>query len=218
MREAQPLLTMGNNAMAFIPVTNVAMVEIRMNWDGQHVENTLYFLGGGAWNTTQLGTLAFDIRTWWDASIAPEISNTVELSEVYVTDLTSATSPTAQAAGGPSFAGGLTNPSLPNSVSLAVSFRTAGRGRSSRGRNYVVGLTESQVVGNEVVGTAVDALIDAYEVLLGLALPNTAEWVVVSRFTNNAPRASGVTAPVTDVVVVDPVVDSMRRRLPGRGQ
>jgi len=204
--------------MAFVPVTNVAMAEIRMIWDGQRVENTLYFLGGGAWNTTQLGTLAFDLRGWWDSNIAPEISNTVSLSEVYITDLSTATSPTMQAPGGPSYAGGLTGPTLPNSVSLAVSFRTAGRGRSSRGRNFAVGLTESQVVGNEVVGTAIDALIDAYEVLLNLPLPNTAEWVVVSRFTNGAPRASGVAAPVTDVVIVDPVVDTQRRRLPGRGQ
>jgi hypothetical protein len=204
--------------MAFVPVTNVAMAEMRMIWDGQRVENTLYFLGGGAWNTTQLGTLAFDLRGWWDTSIAPEISNTVQLSEVYITDLTTATSPTMQAPGGPAFEGGLAQPSLPNSVSLAVSFRTAGRGRSSRGRNFAIGLTEVQVSGNEVVGTAVDALIDAYEVLLGLPLPNTAQWVVVSRFTNGAPRTLGVAAPVTDVVIVDPVVDTQRRRLPGRGQ
>jgi len=48
--------------------------------------------------------------------------------------------------------------------------------------------------------------------------------VVVSRFSgvdadgHPIPRTTGVSTLVASVAIVDPVIDSQRRRLPGRGQ
>jgi len=44
-----------------------------------------------------------------------------------------------------------------------------------------------------------------------------ADWVVVSRFHDNAPRTAGVVSFINAATVVDATVDSQRRRLPGRG-
>jgi len=107
---------------------------------------------------------------------------------------------------------------LPGNCSLSISFRTAGRGRSSRGRNYFVGLVESQVNGDVVNGGNVDAYQTLYEELIGAGSVVTGwQWVVVSRFFNGAPRTAGLAQPVTAVVVVDSFIDSMRSRLLGRG-
>lgn len=202
--------------MAFIPVPNVAQVEVRMTLDSQRIENTLYFEKAAPWGIVQLQALTADIRAWWIALVAPLVSASVALNTVFARDLTFANSTQAEVSGGVSGTRG--GPVLPSNVSLCVSFRTGQTGRSFRGRNYIVGLTEGDVIGNLVDDPLVQSYIDAYLGLLPIATENASEWVVVSRHTNGSPRVSGIGTPITSVVVVDRVVDSQRRRLPGRGQ
>ena len=106
----------------------------------------------------------------------------------------------------------------PNSAALAVSFRTAARGRTARGRNYVFGMPQAYLVSNSFSAPFVNGVQSAYNTLIGVAADNGYTWVVASRYENNAPRTSGLTRPVTAAVVVDEVLDSQRRRLPKRGQ
>lgn len=204
--------------MAFIPVPNTALVEVRMRLDSQLVENTLYFEKDGGISGNDLANLGQTIVDWWSNYYNQNMSNQLQLREVYVTDLTSQTSDTATVVPSEPLSGLNPSPALPNSVSLTISFRTGGRGRSSRGRNYVVGLVEAAVTGNTVETSYATQLVNAYVQLA--SPPNVANfsWVVVSRYSNNAPRAEGVTAPVTAVVATDLTVDSQRRRLPGRGK
>jgi hypothetical protein len=103
---------------------------------------------------------------------------------------------------------------------MAVSFRSALSGRSFRGRNYIPCLTNSQVTGNLIDVSWQGDIINAYAELLfgGGALPAGWVWVVVSRFTNNLPRVTGIFSEVFSVLVTDTIVDSQRRRLPGRGK
>lgn len=55
-------------------------------------------------------------------------------------------------------------------------------------------------------------------------IPADWSWVVVSRFSGvdslgkPIPRSSGVVELVVDAIFVDNIVDSQRRRLPGRGR
>jgi hypothetical protein len=121
--------------------------------------------------------------------------------------------------------GDLNDAPLPNNVTLTVSFRTANRGRSFRGRNYVVGLGETQVAGNTVAPSVITAFDGIYSQLLASPVAAIATWVVVSRFSGvdpvtkePIPRVTGIATPITSVTVVDNVVDSQRRRLPKRGQ
>jgi hypothetical protein len=83
---------------------------------------------------------------------------------------------------------------------------------------------EEQTVGaNTFSDATVDAFITAYEQLLTVGSIISAEWVIVSRFSGvdadkkPIPRAAAVITPITAVTVVDNIVDSQRRRLPGRG-
>jgi hypothetical protein len=211
-------LRKGNNAMPFIPVAGVAQAEIRMTWDDQKVENTLYFDFGTTPTSGDLTTLGTDLLAWWTANIAPLTNQDVQLREIYLTDLTSATGAAVTVVPASPLFGEVNLDSLPNNVALCVSFRTAFRGRSFRGRNYVVGLSENQVSGSHVIETVSEQFVTAYEQLLSGGHAVSQTWVVVSRFTGNAPRTAGVATPIDTVLVVDSTVDSQRRRLPGRGQ
>jgi len=211
--------------MPFVPVTNTVEVEVRMLLDSQKVENTLYFRKDSAWSLGDLVTLGNSFLIWWTTYYDVFASSSVTLSEIYITDLTSSTGLVQSTpAPTPHPAGSREANSLPNNVTLTISFRTDQRGRSHRGRNYIVGLTEDAVVKNTVDSAVIGDIETAYNALQDVASDNSCFWVVVSRFSgvdsdgDPIPRVAGVTTAITSVIVVDPVVDSQRRRLPGRGQ
>lgn len=204
--------------MAFVPGPNVAQAELVYSLDGQVIENTLYFEASAGLDTALMGTLASNLISLWTANFAPNLSTAVSLTQVVVTDLTTDSSPAILVPLSPAESGEVDSPPLPNNVSLAISFKTAFRGRSSRGRNYVPCLCESQVVGNTVASLFASNIVAAYEEMLGAGgFVTGLEWGVFSRFSNGAPRTTGLFRPITAVTVFDLTVDSMRRRLPGRG-
>lgn len=205
--------------MPFIPVENTLLVELRQRLDGQAIENTLYFRKpAGAPTLSDAVTLANNLLVWWTTVLAPNLSNLLTLAEITVTDLSSATSFVhTQAAPVPNPTGAVAGHALPNNCALCVSFRTASRGRSFRGRNYVPGMTESGSESSRIDVVTAGLIVDAYQEVAQVAEDSLYLWVVVSRFTNNAPRVTGISTPITSVVLVDNVVDSQRRRLPGRG-
>lgn len=212
-----------SNAMPFVPVANTALVEVRFSEHLQQIENTLWFEFPTDPGSVDLEALAEAVFDWWVAELQSIVSSDVELREVTATSMTSATSPVgAFVPPTPTF-GTSTSNGEPGNVTMSVSFRTALRGRSFRGRNYAIGLTEDQVDGNSFVTGLTPLWQAAYTALIPAAVGAGWLWVVASRFSgvdgsgNPIPRAAGVTTPVTSVVVVDDHVDSQRRRLTGRG-
>lgn len=209
--------------MPFVPVANVAEVELRMRLAGQSIENTLYFQFASGPSPAELSALGGDILDWWVASYGGLVTSNVQLIEVNCTDLTSATGPQVATPATDTFGTGGTS-TLSNNVALCVSFRTANRGRSFRGRNYISGISTTQLVDSNTFEVSyAEAVHDAYNGL-NSALSVSADWVVVSRFSGKSgtpprptPRVAGIATLVTAVVIVDRTVDSMRRRLPGRG-
>jgi hypothetical protein len=205
--------------MAFVPVPDVALAELIYIWEDQIVENTLYFAKDGGWGGSDLSVLADQLLDWWNSNAKSFTNVNAALQEIKITDLSSDTAPTFSLTAGLPIAGDATGDPLPNNCSLTISFRTAGRGRSSRGRNYIVGLSESATSGNVVDPTVIADIKNAYEVINSTVqdlLP--AHHVVVSRVHNKVPRTEGLAQEITSYQVVDPFVDSQRRRLPGRGR
>jgi hypothetical protein len=195
-----------------------------MTLDGQDVENTLWFVAASEPNTGNMGVLAATMEGWWVSDYAPQISQAVQLRETVVTSMDSATGPQVTRVPTSTTLGSRTDEIMPNSVSLVVSFRTDLRGRSFRGRNYVVGLTAEEVTGNQVNSDIVAAFQDAYSNILTVVTDTDYEWVVASRFSGvdsegkPIPRSEGIGTPITSVTVVDNIIDNQRRRLPGRGR
>jgi hypothetical protein len=197
-----------------------------MNFDGQRIENTLYFYNAGGPAVADMNVLGADLEGWWTTNCAPLLPIDVTLREIVLTDLTTQTGLQVTWGISSPVAGTLGQPALPNNVSLAVSFRTDLRGRSFRGRNYIPALTEGQVVNSAVNQSVADDWADAYRAILTVVTnaPSPYVWAIATRFSGvdsdgkPIPRVAGGVQPVTAVVVTDLTVDSMRRRLPGRGQ
>lgn len=205
--------------MPFIPALNVAQCSLRYTCAGPQVENTLYFRFVSDPDTGDLQNLADYLVTWRDQFLKPIQGAHCFFREVYAASLTTAFSPTVTAAVPTPVPGTYGGTPLPNNATIAVSFRTAGRGRSSRGRNYAVGLTEtalSSLLGQNVQPLYAASLITAYSEFF-VNLPTGWSWVVISRTVNGLPRADALVQTVTDVVLTDTTIDSQRRRLPGRG-
>lgn len=205
--------------MPFVPVADTIQAEIRMSLDNQLIENTLYFQSRPDATDPTLVALGNSLLLWWTVNYRVKLPDSVTLREIYLTDLTTASSPThTTPAPAPAPAGSAATPVMPNNVTIAVSFRTAARGRSFRGRNYFGALGETQISSNTVDGATQAGIVAAYQALLSGDIADDWIWGVVSRYSGGAPRAAGLFTPVTSVVITDPIVDSQRRRLPGRGR
>lgn len=90
---------------------------------------------------TVAGTIAFDFKAWYEA-LAGLFSTGWGLTNITVTDITSTDAPQF-AFPTTTTVGTLTDAALPTYVALAVTWRTARRGRSFRGRTYLCGFTEA---------------------------------------------------------------------------
>lgn len=204
--------------MPFVPVANTVMVEAVYEWDGQVVENTMYFerTVGGVAEGDITGLLEL-IRTTIEEELMPLLTTGIQLVRLVGTLLEAIDAISVTLSVNPPFAGGVPDEAMPNNVSYVVSFITAQRGRSFRGRNYVPGLPQTAVAGNHIVPGTRTALLAFYETLAAAAVIDEWLMVVVSRFANGAERVAGVTTPINAFTTFDTVVDSQRRRLPGRG-
>jgi hypothetical protein len=206
--------------MAFVPVPKAVEVNLNFLMLGQLMQNGLYFAKSGldTWTEADMTALAGDIVDWWQAGLALQLTTALSLQNVTVTDLKSATAASITYTTGLPDTGVGTDDPLPTNVAMCVSFRTAGRGRSSRGRNYVVGFGDQQANGNVFGSTLGTSVTSAYSDLFTIASNNNCDWVVVSRVSEGVEREFGLVQPVVAATLVDLFVDSQRRRLPGRGR
>lgn len=204
--------------MPFIPVADTIQAELIYSWDGQVVQNVLHYKANTGGTQTEQGELGLALVTWFDTVLQPLVVSTLTLNTVRMTDLSSEVAPGSEFAVGlplsGTLAGGL---SLPNNCAIVMSKRTAFRGRSFRGRIYHPGLAESQVTNNALVPATLTSLLTAYNDLVFLAgATYTYTMQVVSRYSLGEPRITGLATEVTSITS-DGVIDSQRRRLPGRG-
>ena len=204
--------------MGFIPVTNVASVEMIFVILNQRVENVYHCIA----NTTPitysgLATLCGAFKDWYNTTGKALSVDNLVLEKIVAKDLTSQSGPAIEYTTGLPQAGTHVATAYPTNVTVAVSFGTALRGRSYRGRIYQNGLSNDRVVANKITSSYQEDLIAGYAALKSAV--NTAGWdlAVVSRYHNKAARTSGVATPITSVSV-DINLDSQRRRLTGRGQ
>jgi hypothetical protein len=203
--------------MTFIPAISVVETDIRCLWDGQRVESSLYWLAGSPPTAASVQALAESISAWFVARYLPVVAASLSLTSVYARDLTTEASWVYEDFTSAGIAGGSASPSLPNSNTISIKFGTSVAGRSGRGRNFWMGMTEDDIVGSAVQAGSLAGFVSIYADLLATAAPAGHTWVVLSRYHDNAPRVTGVTYPVTQVGYADAFIDVQRRRLPGRG-
>lgn len=204
--------------MPFVAVPSCVELAFNTTWGGEQTQNSIGVLVAPTPTQAQCDAIANIGLGWWASDVVPLTPSTLVLREAHVRDLTSITGLEASAQPVGVLSGTNGSPSLPNNVSICASIRTGHIGRSARGRWYWQGLSESQVTDSIVLSTLLPDIHDALVNLAGLLAVAGFNWVIISRFTGGLPRdPTPITFAVTDVVFVDAIVDSQRRRLPGRG-
>lgn len=210
--------------MPFVPVENTVLVEFRYLYDSQKCENTLWFTAEEAPTPANMTVLLGSLRSWFTSDLADFMVEDVSLSELVATDQTSNTGPQV-GVDTTDLTGNVEETGNPGNVTYTVSFRTAFRGRSFRGRNYICGVPISVVENiNHVLATYRSGLVAAYTNLITTVDLGVYVWSAVSRFSGvdpdthvPIPREAGISTPITSATTVDDILDSQRRRLPGRG-
>lgn len=206
--------------MAFVPFENCAEVQIRGLLGGQHICNVLGFKKDALIDLVDLAALAFALADWWGTNAPPLLPTSYAFSEVYAYLLDTPESGSATNATGAGWLGTADGDPLPNVNTLAFKFNTARRGRSYTGRNYWPGFTEIAVTNNTVSDAVADAIVALYTQLIVWDpgdFPPGWTWSVLSRYNGGEVRLEGHAQPITHVSTTDRIIDTQRRRLPGRG-
>lgn len=202
--------------MTFIPVPHSAQLCFDFITAGQNWQFCLVVKkNSGDPSVSDLGDLAQAGADWHGSDLRDLLSTVTNLKQTRATDLTVQGGPEVIHTVGNN--GTIATASAPLNAALVVSARTDLRGRSYRGRAYVSGFPASFLNNavdmtstySDAFATAFGALADAIQAL-GFA------WVIASKQHNGAVVNPAATNPVT-TLIVDPHLDSQRRRLYGRG-
>lgn len=205
--------------MPFVPAPNVVELQFRCTFDGEQTMNRVHVHVGGPPTQAICQALATAGLTWWTGNVTAITGATLALREVYCKGVDNLNSFEATASPPAPVPGTQVGDTLPNNCSLAVSLRSGLTGRSARGRWFWQGLTEAQVTASRVIAGTVASIDAAITNLRSAIVTLGHELIIVSYRANGIPRPGGpVYFSVINVIVVDSVIDSQRRRLPGRGR
>lgn len=201
----------------FVPTPGAVRVDAIQTNSGSNMENTLwYYFASGEVTVADMLALGSAINGIFDTSFVPLHPGSWSFRGCVITDQSSIDAPSVLV---PDLGAVGTNAGdvMPNNVAWCVSFKTAGRGRSSQGRNYLPAIPRDSVFEDLLDVTYAEAVITAYNRLLEPDLGLGAHLVVVSHVTGGLPRAAGLVEPVVAITWADLIIDSQRRRLNGRG-
>lgn len=203
----------------FIPVANAASVELIYQLPSAVGENIFHVRKGSPYSAADLVALRTLINNWDSATWASRRVQSVTLFRIVIKALDSLGSPMEDYALPTPRPGGTVSAPMPNNVAWAVKKATGLTGRSYRGRWYVLGLGSNVFVSatQTIDTTTANTILAALNTLLSNLAAAGHTLGVVSYSSNGAWRTNGLFTPVTSFVYTDLILDSQRRRLPGRG-
>ncbi len=202
--------------MAFIPAPNIVRVVVNWLLDEQILANVFHVDANATVTDVLIDAIMDVFQDWLGDFIVTALSEDISATGLEGKDLTAETGLLIERQFTTPFPGEVATPALPNNVALCITLFTDLAGRSYRGRSYMPGLGESQVVLSSIDVSQAAGYATKYVELVDALSTAGFELVVTSYQHNNVPRATAVSTPIT-AVGVNTVLDSQRRRLPGRG-
>lgn len=195
-----------------------AEVVMQYELQGEIVENVYYVLGTAEWTIGLLSSLCTDFAGWETDIASPHRCVGTTCQRISAIDRSTETGPRVDQT--VTIAGTAVEEPVSNNVTIAVSWRTAKRGRRYRGRTFYVGLGSGflAVGAQSVTAAAVPIIIGMYTNLMGVAFANGGKMVVAHQVEGGVRITPGTVEPITSVILVDQFIDSQRRRLPGHNR
>lgn len=203
----------------FIPVPGVFKVQLIYGLYSQAIENVFNVRSGGGLLIADANRIEAVFANWWTTTGRAQVPVQLTLNKIIIDGLDSAAGLHQEYTSGWTAAGsGTSGVPMPGSVTTSIKLSTGLRGRSYRGRMYwpAIGIND---VSNGLLATARrDAIVAAVNTLktsLTSGSPSDS-LVIVSYRTGGVWRVTGVATGVT-AASGHVNIDSMRRRLVGRG-
>jgi hypothetical protein len=204
--------------MPFVPAPQIVKVETRALFNGQHVENSFEFDALETVTQAIVDEITNFVSVWAQAEYWPLLPTIVQLLEVVGTDMSDENGFTHTIVPSGTVVGGRGGDCMPNETSFCVSLRSSSRGRSARGRKFVLGILKDDTINNDLIGSMPADFVGAFQALIDTMTTEGRPLVIVSRISGGAPRVGGpVYFPVVTAVAVDNTLDSQRKRKPGNG-
>lgn len=202
--------------MPFQPVAQTALCTLEGRVDRQLTILDLAFQNSADVNIVNLSALVSTINNWFQTQLAPLLSENWTTIRTVGVDLSDPIGPRIEESG--VTIGGVAGEAAPNNVAACVSLRTAQRGRSARGRNFVPGIPNSVISLNTLDSGFISDLTGAYNNLVGPGgIAIGWQLVIVSRRSGGEERVEGISIPVIEATMVGNSVRSMRSREIGHG-
>jgi hypothetical protein len=203
----------------FIPAPNCASVELICSSNGEVVENIFHVQKGSPYSASDLASLRTTVDGYDSATFKQSRSTAVTLQRIRTKALDSTSSPFEDYSLPTPRPGTQAGALWPNNVTWCLKIATGLAGRSQRGRWYMIGLTTGSVGAtanqmSSVSGPFFLTWLNGWITTLSAAGHT---FVVLSYRTDHAWRGTAHAVPATGFVAVDYNMDSMRKRLTGRG-
>lgn len=195
------------------PITfpNTARAVHQYTQHGQQRVGVLNFRkASGTITQSDLDALAEYLVTVWEETGKLACTNQIALEQVQVTNVDPAGGNQTTVDLNPPSAGTLAFAGAPGNVTHTASFRTDLVGRKYRGRNYLPGLHDGQTNDDDTITS--DRLIRAAAWVARWLVGLPGDWQL-----GVASSVTGLTRQV-QTIVFENIIDSMRKRLPGRGR
>jgi len=174
-----------------------------------HYEKT-----GGPWTLDALDDLAAYLKAWFNTHLKPQMNTATGLHRIRLRDITTQNGLIMDYNDGLPIDGTLSGSPVSNNVAFSLKKNTGFSGKGFRGRIYQGGFVEADTTGNFLSPTRANAYAAAWTEALFIS-GGVADYgmVLVSKFFNGSPRATGLITDVSSITYADLRVDTMRSRL-----
>lgn len=204
--------------MPFIPAANCARVDLVYSIGGVTCMNVFHVRKGSPFSLADLQALRGVVDTWDNATWKTARATACTLVRIKTKALDAEDSPFEDYFLPTPRAGTRASGALSNNVTFCIKLASNQIGRSARGRWYCVGLSSDSVASPTTMNTTVaNAFVGYLQTLKTNLAAAGYTMTIVSYRHDKAWRAAAATYDVANIVAVDYNIDSMRRRLAGRG-
>lgn len=197
--------------MAFTAIPDVVRVIVRFTMGTFEFSNTFHCYKA-SFTLSEQTTLAAAIDLWFGTNWRPNWPTDITYLRTDAYDMRSSIAPVVSINTGTG-PGAQAADTLPLNVAMCVTLRTAGRGKSSRGRVYLAGFSESDITDGVFSGAAMTKGSSVVGSVNTTITNSGFQYSVVSMQTNGVPNLPPLVQPVTAWEVRNGVPATQRRRL-----
>lgn len=204
--------------MTLPPRPDVVRTAVISQLHGQDVVNVINWLYPGIVIPDQVENVAAAVASSWDLRINPFISFQQTLVRVEARQAVPLSGIGFDFPVVPAAAGDSVSNARNAATATVISLRTGQAGRSFRGRLFIGGTPDTELVNGLVEATYRNNLADAVASFMAdVEAAEGCQAVVLSYFSAGVQRLSAVATPINSVLSVTPYPAGQERRRPGIG-